>query len=382
MTAFSASAATVLLVVAAVVVALTASAADAATTTTIVGTATATTTTATSSYYASQQQQQQQQQRLTCSTTVPALFCIPRGGGGGGRILPSKNPKAFPTATLPTGNPSIQSNNNGTRSSISIRHQLRSLYTWWYKEVPSIARYFISGNLGNICFFCCERLISTALSVAVDVHQHHLLLPESLQELLIGPDYFRDSLSFFTAYMVHVPAQHYLHALLVYGLGSIGTYQLYWTTLGGTYSALTVSCVGSTALNAALLATHLGSRHKTAAFVATLWIFSLFNYVVLGWIARRSAASLQLSLSSPTTSSSSLRFSGKSNPSATIVSRGGGGGGRSNAAQCFAATTNNNNNHANANATTTEKKRYWPAVPTKTRGGSAFVHSSSSSSRE
>jgi hypothetical protein len=162
------------------------------------------------------------------------------------------------------------------------QQRLQSLTQWWYAEVPSVARYFVSGNLGNVCFFLCERIISlTMLHPSV----HHRLI----EYIQVGPGtQLADSLAFFVAYMVHVPAQHYLHAVLVYGLDSIDTMQKYWTTLGGMYSALLSACVGSTALNALLLSKTVGMS-KTLAFCTTLYVFSFFNYFVIGWIVRKSS---------------------------------------------------------------------------------------------
>lgn len=149
---------------------------------------------------------------------------------------------------------------------------------WWYRDIPSVARYFVSGNLGNVCFFFCERLITFLMELPVVrdelptvVHKHHVY------------GAYADSVSFFAAYLTHVPAQHYLHAVLVYGLDSIATAEKYWTTLGGTYSALTASCIGSTAVNHYLLRQGLPKR---LAFVTTLYVFSVFNYFVIGWIVR------------------------------------------------------------------------------------------------
>jgi len=83
--------------------------------------------------------------------------------------------------------------------------------------------------------------------------------------------------------MLHIPIQHLSHALLVYGWDSINTVSKYWTTLGGTYSALIVAAVGSTILNALLLERGMS---KNAAFVSTLFLFAGFNYFFIGWIVK------------------------------------------------------------------------------------------------
>lgn len=84
-------------------------------------------------------------------------------------------------------------------------------------------RFFISGNIGNVIFFYVERIIFVLLTKMSN-------LPAVVKEYL-------DSVSFFIAYLLQVVPQHYLHALLVYGLDTIDTKQKYFTTLAGCYSA-------------------------------------------------------------------------------------------------------------------------------------------------
>jgi hypothetical protein len=194
---------------------------------------------------------------------------------------------SVPAATVDAAFAVAALRGGGSHAALAKTENIKSpLEQWWYSHIPSLIRYLVSGNLGNICFFLCERLLSSA----VDDHYH--LLPALAQQLLDLP--FRDSVSFVTAYMVHVPAQHYLHALLVYGLESIDTAPKYWQTLGGTYSALITSCFGSTVLHHVLIQAW-GAQYKTIAFVATLWTFSVFNFFVIGWVVRRTATSQRAS---------------------------------------------------------------------------------------
>lgn len=142
----------------------------------------------------------------------------------------------------------------------------------WY-AIPHPVRYFMSGNVGNVCFYYCERYMA------------HFLL-NHIQHL---PDFIlthKDSVSFFLGYLIHIPAQHYSHALLVYGLESINTAAKYKRTLAGMYATLMTAAVGSTLLNAVFL--NIGVN-KTAAFFLTLSMFAVVNYFVIGYIVEKSS---------------------------------------------------------------------------------------------
>jgi uncharacterized membrane protein len=143
--------------------------------------------------------------------------------------------------------------------------------TAWYK-LPQPFRFFVSANLGNVCFLCCEKAVSQYLrSILSD-------LPDLIQSN-------RDTVSFFLGYVLHIVAQHYLHAMLVYGPSSIDTPAKYRKTLLGMYSTLMSAAVGSTILNAVFLSYGVD---KTVAFVATISSFALFNYFLIGWVVKRS----------------------------------------------------------------------------------------------
>ena len=127
----------------------------------------------------------------------------------------------------------------------------------WFRW-PEPFRFFVSGNCGNLCLYICDILIGTLC-------QHRSIHP---------------AVSFFLAYLLHIPAQHFLHACLVYGMSSINSYSKYITTLLETYSALGVSAVGSAALNGFL-------RHylpRLVAFGLTMAIFAIVNYTFMHFI--------------------------------------------------------------------------------------------------
>jgi len=99
---------------------------------------------------------------------------------------------------------------------------------------------------------------------------------------------YKDSVSFFVAYMMQIVTQHLLHAFLVYGLETINTREKYIKTLAGQFSAYGFALIGSTILNLVLL--RMGVE-KTVAFFGTMLIFSLLNYFLIGWIVRRAVSS-------------------------------------------------------------------------------------------
>ena len=132
---------------------------------------------------------------------------------------------------------------------------------------------------------------------------------------------YRASVSFFCAYWLHIPVQHLLHALLVYGLSSINTAPKYWTTLAGMFSALALASVGSTAFHTYLLSMGIS---KNVAFFMTLYSFSILNYFVIGFIVHKSsnrdtasaksaAATTKMRGGASSSSSSSLAWSNNDN---------------------------------------------------------------------
>lgn len=142
--------------------------------------------------------------------------------------------------------------------------------TAWY-NLPQPFRFFVSANLGNICFLCCEKAVSQYLRSSLSD------LPDLIQS-------HRDTVSFFLGYLLHIVAQHYLHAMLVYGPSSIDTPEKYRKTLLGMYSTLMSAAVGSTILNGVFLSYNMD---KTVAFIATISCFALFNYFLIGWVVKR-----------------------------------------------------------------------------------------------
>lgn len=141
----------------------------------------------------------------------------------------------------------------------------------WFGKVPEIGRYFVSGNLGNLCFFLLEKAV------------HDLLCQLSSPSPFVED--YKDTIAFFVAYMLQIITQHLLHAWLVYGLHTINSQEKYFSTLLGQAGAYVTAMFGSTMLNAVL---RKWGMAKTPAFITTLYVFALINYFVIGWIVRRS----------------------------------------------------------------------------------------------
>jgi hypothetical protein len=214
--------------------------------------------------------------------TAPLSFLPPggfvfdlRGGGGGSGEVSSSTSSSSPRLWSAALSRSKGGRRKGGRldgAKKAARNALRETYgrvaVRWYR-LPQVSRYFVSGNLGNVCFFLLEKAIHQAL------HDQADMVPDWMPVS-------RHTLSFVVAYMAQVVPQHFLHALLVYGLRTIDTPAKYGRTLAGTYSAFAVSMVGSTALNSVLIRFF----SKDAAFMSTIVVFAIINYFAISWIVR------------------------------------------------------------------------------------------------
>lgn len=200
-----------------------------------------------------------------CLTTVPIQV-------RGGAVVSTRHKKKTNSTPPPTS--------SSTTLASSNNHNPHAWLQTFFL-IPAPLRYFISGSCANVVLYFTERCLYHAL---FHFHFSKRMIPDDWTEFML-PSWV-NSATFFSAYMLQVPVQHYLHALLVYGLESINTPAKYSRTLGGMFSTLAVSAVGSTMLNAVLL--NSGKLNKNAAFLVTLFSFSLVNYFVIGWIVRLS----------------------------------------------------------------------------------------------
>ena len=102
-------------------------------------------------------------------------------------------------------------------------HLYHRVSTQFYDHWPEPLRFLVSGNVGNAIFFTLERLLHSLLNYNLE------RLPAILVE-------YKDGASFMMAYFLHILAQHWLHAILVYGMHTISTPQKYLKSLIGCYS--------------------------------------------------------------------------------------------------------------------------------------------------
>jgi hypothetical protein len=191
---------------------------------------------------------------------------------------------------------------SGPENKVSGPPILQVLYSRWF-DVSSLARFFVSGNLGNICFFFIERFIFVQLTKQ-----------ESLPEFVAN---YKETVSFFVGYLLQIITQHFLHAVLVYGLETINTREKYFKTLLGQFYAYGIALFGSTALNLSLISSGLD---KTVAFFSTMVIFACINYYLVGWLMKQALGSAtEAEASAGRKGTRSLQ---KSNKNAATTARG------------------------------------------------------------
>jgi hypothetical protein len=96
-------------------------------------------------------------------------------------------------------------------------------------HIPEVIRFSMSGCLGSVLFFLLERVIHSVLTNSVSLGN------ESPTRNTLG-FLSNETLSFLTAYFLHVIPQHWFHAVLVYGMETISTRDLYLKSLMACYS--------------------------------------------------------------------------------------------------------------------------------------------------
>ena len=167
----------------------------------------------------------------------------------------------------------------------------KTLYRKWFDDISEPVRFLVSGNIGTLFFLLIEKCIHSILSQFVssrgnnDIgnngNNNNYYISKIIHKFIKSNI---DGISFFYAYVLQIATQHYLHALLVYGLSTINTKQKYIKTLKGQYSAYIFSLIGSTILNVQLLKLKFS---KTIAFGLTMLIFAILNYYVVGYVTKK-----------------------------------------------------------------------------------------------
>jgi hypothetical protein len=163
--------------------------------------------------------------------------------------------------------------------------QWEQFQTRWFR-LPEPVRFFVSGNCGNVCLFLCDWMVSLVppISSASSSSMPTTTTTTSTTSMSSSLSTSHPAIAFFLAYLLHIPAQHALHAALVYGWSSIArTRRQYVTTLLETYSALSLSAVGSAALNGYLRHTIFPDQ-RMLAFLLTMSLFSVVNFILMHFI--------------------------------------------------------------------------------------------------
>lgn len=147
-------------------------------------------------------------------------------------------------------------------------------YAAWKQN--SAIRFGASGILGNIVFFGLDKILFPVIvraAVKLSLSNKSAIVSWSkwINENAV-------SVSFFVAYLLDIALQHFLNAWLVFGLDTISTRELYFSSLATSYTAYFGTLCGSTILQAYLLQWGLS---KSVAFWTTIGLGSVVNYVVL-----------------------------------------------------------------------------------------------------
>lgn len=146
----------------------------------------------------------------------------------------------------------------------------------WFSSVPEPIRFITAANLGNIAFFKIDQALYNLVILPLSKD-----MPKLFQRN-------RETVSFFLAYLIQVGLQHFLNALMVYGLETIETSDKYFQSLALTYSSYSFSLVGSTVGNALLIGQGVP---KNVAFWSTIIGFGVINFFLLKFMVGGSSSS-------------------------------------------------------------------------------------------
>lgn len=162
---------------------------------------------------------------------------------------------------------------------LTAPHAAATIRNYWVEN--SAIRFAASGLIGNAIFFGLDVSFLPVIKLASQ-RQCFLKASKAISSNA-------ESISFFLAYLVDILVQHFLNALLVFGLDTIKTRELYLSSLATAYTAYFGTLCGSTILQAHLL--RLGLQ-KSVAFWSTIALGSIVNYLVLTTLAARSKSQL------------------------------------------------------------------------------------------
>jgi len=184
----------------------------------------------------------------------------------------------------------------------------------WFDVLPASVRFATAGLIGNVFFFRIDRALhpifaaglvgsSSGSSLPNNASVYSSAAADASAEVLRGsaavypPSFIgsrasaavseyllsflrnnSESASFFVAYLMSIVIQHALNALLVFGVDTIQTRELYLSSLSTAYTTYFGTLCASTILQANLLKWGVS---KPMAFWCTIGISSVANYVLL-----------------------------------------------------------------------------------------------------
>jgi len=116
---------------------------------------------------------------------------------------------------------------------LTAPHAAATIRNYWAEN--SAIRFAASGLIGNAIFFGLDVSflpVIKSIGTASEAYQRQCFLKASRA---ISSN--AESISFFLAYLVDILVQHFLNALLVFGLDTIKTRELYLSSLATAYTA-------------------------------------------------------------------------------------------------------------------------------------------------
>ena len=120
-------------------------------------------------------------------------------------------------------------------SSLSTTSRNIVIQTW---QRHTALRFATSGVLGNVIFFGLDTLLfPLVVRLAVEKSSSSQSTRRAFGNIIkwIGDN--AASVSFFVAYLLDIFVQHFLNALMVFGLDTIRTKELYLSSLSTAYTA-------------------------------------------------------------------------------------------------------------------------------------------------
>ncbi len=114
---------------------------------------------------------------------------------------------------------------------LTAPHAAATIRNYWMEN--SAIRFAASGLIGNVIFFGLDvSFLPVIKGIGSEAYQRQCFLKASRA---ISSN--AESISFFLAYLVDILVQHFLNALLVFGLDTIKTRELYLSSLATAYTA-------------------------------------------------------------------------------------------------------------------------------------------------